>query len=373
MPQVKFTDRKIATLPKPSGGQTDYFDVTERGFGLRVSAGGTKTWVYKYVFGGKQRRLSMGQYPAVSLTKARKMVLSAKHDVMSGIDPGAQKLSAKREDRVAPTLGQLAEEYIERHAKKRKRSWREDQRIIDTYLGDWRDRKAADISRREVIALLDEIADRAPIQANRVLSLLRKVFNFGLTRERIPANPAHLVPAPAQEISRDRIYTPEELNRLWRTFLGRTGPIYRLILVTGQREGEVSGMRWEELDLDRSVWTVPAERMKSKKVHIVPLSDLALTILRDVPRQSEEFVFPSPTRPGQPILNLGKAARRVKDQSGIADFRGHDLRRTCGSGITQLGYSRFVMDRVLGHLEPGVGGRYDRHDYLQEKTSALAA
>ena len=132
-------------------------------------------------------------------------------------------------------------------------------------------------------------------------------------------------------------------------------------------------MRWEEVDLEHSIWTVPADRMKSKKVHIVPLSDLALTVIQNMPRISEEFVFPSPTRPGQPIRNFGKAAKRVKEESGIADFRGHDLRRTCGSGITQLGFSRFVMDRVLGHLEPGVGGRYDRHDYLHEKTSALAA
>ena len=136
MPQIKFTDRKIATLPKPPKGQIDYFDEGERGFGVRVSMGGTKTWSYKYVFGGKQRRLSMGQYPAISLAKARTMVLSAKHDVVSGIDPATQKLTARREEREAPTFDQLAREYIERHAMKRKRSWREDQRIIDTYLGD---------------------------------------------------------------------------------------------------------------------------------------------------------------------------------------------------------------------------------------------
>ena len=373
MSQIKFTDRKIATLSRPPKGQIDYFDERESGFGVRVSMGGTKTWFYKYVFSGKQRRLSMGQYPAISLAKARTMVLSAKHDVVSKTDPAAQKLTAIREEREAPTFYQLAGEYIERHAKKRKRTWQEDQRIIDTYLGDWHDRKAADISRREVIDLLDEIADRAPIQANRVLSLLRKIYNFGLKRERVEMNPAHMVDAPAEEVSRDRIYSPDELKRLWATFQGPTGSIYKLILITGQREGEISGMRWDELDLEHSIWTVPAERMKSKKVHIVPLSDLALTVLHDVPRISDEFVFPSPTRPGQAIRNLGKAAKRVKDQSGIADFRGHDLRRTCGSGITQLGSSRFVMDRVLGHLEQGVGGRYDRHDYLHEKTSALAA
>ncbi len=112
--------------------------------------------------------------------------------------------------------------------------------------------------------------------------------------------------------------------------------------------------------------------MKSKRVHVVPLSKMALDVLRKVPRLDDEFVFPSP-KPGQPIKNLGKAAERVKRVSGVADFRSHDLRRSCGTGITSLGFPRFIMDRCLGHLEPGVGSRYDRHDYLQEKTAALNA
>ena len=131
-------------------------------------------------------------------------------------------------------------------------------------------------------------------------------------------------------------------------------------------------MRWSEIDFDNAMWTVPAARMKSKRVHIVPLADMAFDVLWGIPRLDNEFVFPSP-RPGQPIQSLGKAAIRVKEASGVADFRSHDLRRTCGTGITSLGFSRFIMDRCLGHLEPGVGSRYDRHDYAQEKAAALNA
>ncbi len=141
----------------------------------------------------------------------------------------------------------------------------------------------------------------------------------------------------------------------------------------GQRQSEVAGMRWDELDFDDASWTVPGERMKSKRVHLVPLSDMALQVLRGVSRVSDEYAFPSPTRPDQPIANLGKAAKRIKQESGVADFRSHDLRRTCGTNITKLGFSRFIMDRALGHLEPGVGARYDRHDYLKEKRAALEA
>ena len=209
--------------------------------------------------------------------------------------------------------------------------------------------------------------------ANRVLSCLRKVYNFGVTKDRVANNPAHQVPPPGgAEWSRDRIYDADEIRRLWAVFEGPTGTIFRLVLVTGQRSGEVAGMMWSEIDFDSAMWTVPAARMKSKRVHIVPLSEMALAILPKVPRLDDEFVFPSPKH-GRPIRNLGTAAGRAKKATGVDDFRSHNLRRTCDTGITKLGFSRFVMDRCLGHLEPGVGCRYDRHDYLREKTSALEA
>ena len=131
-------------------------------------------------------------------------------------------------------------------------------------------------------------------------------------------------------------------------------------------------MTWSEIDFNSATWTVPAARMKSKRVHIVLLSEMALDILRKVPRLDDEFVFPSP-KPGQPIKELGKGAARVKKASGVDDFRSHDLRRSCATGITSLGFSRFIMDRCLGHVEPGVGSRYDRHDYFGEKAAALEA
>ena len=249
----------------------------------------------------------------------------------------------------------MADELIERHAKKKKRSWCRDEQRIDGHLKDWHDRRAADISRREVIALLDEIADRAPVMANRVRSLGHKIYNFGIQRDIVTSNPFNQIEPPGEEISRDRIYDQDEIRRLWAVFEGTSGGVYKMITTTGQRLTEVAGMRWRELDLEKRIWTVPAERMKSKIVHMVPLSDLAVDVLSSVPRVSDEFVFASPRLPDQPMLIFGRASRRVRANSGIADFRSHDLRRSCGSGITALGFSQFIMDRVLGHLEPGVG------------------
>ena len=387
MPQIRFTARKLAALPTPETGQIDYFSDNEPGFAIRVSHGGSKTFFVKYIHNGRQRRMSLGQFPRVggnddrsqSLAAARRVMLTIKADVAKGRDPAAERQAERRAAITSPTFRGLADEYLNRHAigrdpdKPHKRTWKEDQRILDTYLKDWHGRKAESITRREVIALLDEIADRAPTMSNRVLACLRKVYNFGVAKDRVAHTPAHQVPPPGGvERERDRIYNADELRKLWEAFDGVTCNIHRLVLVTGQRLNEVAGMTWNELDFDNAIWTVPASRMKSKRVHIVPLSEMALGILRKVPRLDDEFVFPSP-RLGQPIKNLGKAAIRVKETSGIKDFRSHDLRRTCGTGITKLGFSRFVMDRCLGHLEPGVGGRYDRHDYLQEKTAALVS
>lgn len=388
MPQIRFTARKIAHLPIPAAGQIDYFSDNEPGFAVRASHGGSKTFFVKYVVNGRQRRMSLGKFPRVggdeersqSLANARREMLAIKAAVAKGHDPATERQADRRDAITAPTFRDLADEYLKRHAigrdpdKPHKRSWREDRRIIEAYLKDWHQRKAASITRREVIALLDDIADRAPTMANRVLALVRKVYNFGVVKDRVGSNPAHQVPPPGgAERERDRVYSADETRKLWSAFDGPTGDIYRLVLITGQRSGEVAGMAWGEIDLDNALWTVPAERMKSKRIHVVPLSDMAVDILRNVPRVDDEFVFPSPTRPGQPIANLGKAAKRVKEASGVGDFRSHDLRRTCGTGITSLGISRFVMDRCLGHLEPGVGSRYDRHDYREQKTTALTA
>ena len=387
MPQIRFTARKLANLPIPEAGQVDYFSDAEPGFAVRVSHGGSKTFFVKYVHDGRQRRMSLGQFPRVSgneersqsLAEARREMLAIKADVAKGRDPAAERQAQRQTSITAPTFKDLTDEYLKRHAIGRdpdephKRSWPEDRRILDTYFKDWLGRKAESITRREVIALLDDIADRAPTMANRVLACLRKVYNFGVTKDRVTNNPAHQVPPPGgAERSRDRIYDADEIRKLWAIFEGPTGTIYRLVLVTGQRLNEVAGMSWHEIDLDNATWTVPTARMKNKRIHVVPLSDIALNILRKVPRLDDEFVFPSP-KPGQSIKNLGKAAARVKKASGIDDFRSHDLRRSCGTGITSLGFSRFIMDRCLGHVEPGVGSRYDRHDYLGEKVAALGA
>ncbi len=370
MPQIKFTDRKIASLPKPTEGQVDYFDQATRGFAIRVSAGGSKSWFTKYVHHPRQRRLTLGQDPAIGLAEARRMALTVKHDLALGIDPAVQR----RADREALTFRELAQTYIERHAKAKKRTWKEDERILVKYCRPWHERKAADVSRADVVELLHDILSRgAGIMANRVLACLRKTYNFGLRQGLVEANPCHLVDAPAAENERDRVYSPDELKRLWKAFgkRGLPGQVFKLCLATGQRLREVAGMQWSEIDGD--LWTLPGSRTKNRRVHVVPLNDVALELLDHLRPLDGAWVFLSLARPDQPLSNFGRAVTMVRELSGVADFRTHDLRRTCATQITGLGFSQFVVGRLLGHVQVSVTARYDRHQYLKEKREAADA
>ena len=397
MPQIRFTDAAIRNLPKPDAGQVDYFDERERGFGIRVGGGtrstAVKTFFIKYVFNGKQRRHTLrddreesesgtpgpARYPAVSLADARKLVTAAKADIARGIDPATKHEAARKAAREAMTFREMAELYIDNHAKPKKRSWREDQRILWTYCLPWHDRRAADIEPEDVGEILREIANGgAGVMANRVLACIRKLYNFHIGnpmkgRQRIVSNPTDRMARPAIEAERDRTYSENEIRALWEAFgqCGLPGFVYKMLLATGQRLSEVAGMQRSELD--GAIWTLPGTRTKNGRLHVVPLNTIALDVLADLGALDEVLVFPSPTRPGQPIANFGKAAKKVRGLPGVEDFRAHDLRRTVQTGITRLRFPRFIADRLLNHVEPGVGSRYDRHDYLREKTEAADA
>ncbi len=370
MPQIKFTDRTIASLPIPDKGQVDYFCIGEPGFAIRVSLGGAKAWFVKYLFKRKQHRLALGRYPSVTLKKARALARDAKSDVAHGIDPALARLMEQE----APTFYELAQIFIERHAKPKKRSWREDQRILLKYCRPWHRHKAADITRADVVDLLHRIASGgAGVMGNRVLACVRKVYNYGIKNGHVESNPAYMVDAPAAETSRDRVYSENELRRLWSAFgeRGLAGSVFKLCLITGQRPGEVRGLRWDEIEGD--LWTLPGARTKNRRIHIVPLNDMALELLEPLRLLDGDWVFPSPHKENRPLATPRRAMLAVREISGVKDFIIHDLRRTMTTGLTKLGHPRPDVGRLLNHTETGVTATYDRYDYLPLKKDLVAA
>lgn len=382
---MRFTDQAVKAL-KPGDKRIEIRESGNPGFALRVSPSGTKSWVYLYKIDRRLRRLTLGVYPAVTLAKARAAYAEAVDKVRNGQDPAAEKVAAKHKERQAETIEQLAAEYMEKWAKPRKRSWTEDQRMLDKdVLPAWKRRKAKDIGRRDIIVLLDQIVDRgAPQSANRTHALIHKVFEFAVVRDIVPFNPCAGVPKPAKTNQRDRVLSDDEIRTYWfgiRASSMSEGSKLALLfqLITAQRKGEILGSTWDEIDGD--VWIIPAERTKNGLSHRVPLSTKAQEILGDirVAAGSSPYWFPSPVKAG-PVTDesIDHALRRylngLKKPIYVGDaawFTPHDLRRTAATRMTEIGISRLVVSKVLNHSDGGVTAIYDRHSYDKEKRQAL--
>jgi integrase len=382
---ARFTDKSIVALrPK-----TERYEIWEGGgFGIRVSPRGTKAWVWVYHFAGRPRRMTLGTYSAIGLADAHIKLADARKLLERGIDPGDREVQTRRAERAAETLTELAEAYLDKWARPRKRSASEDERILrKDVIPAWGRRKAKDIARRDVIALLDGIVDRgSPVAANRTLAVVRRMFGWALSRDMIPANPCSAVKAPGKETRRDRVLNADEIAALWRSLDNPAIPIsqpirlaLKLQLATAQRKGEVIDAEWSELDLDEGIWTIPGERAKNGLPHRVPLSPLALAVLDEIrtmvvdSRQSK-WLFRSPRREG-PITGpaVDHAMRDNREALGTGDATPHDLRRTAASHMTSIGISRLVVSKILNHAEPGITAVYDRHSYDREKRTALNA
>jgi len=385
MPQVKLTVRNAPTLPAPAEGFIEYFDMGLPGFGLRVSSKGRRTWLVRYRIRGRKGKgsMSLGTLDNLDLADARGLAKDALRAAEKGVDPA----EPKRQERHAETFRELADRYIGEYAKKRKRSWKADERIIKRdllpALGNMR---ASTIRRADIRQVLRTIIDRgAPIMANRVLEVLRMIFAWALQEEMggIEVNPCSGVPRPAEERSRDRVLSPAEIKSLWKALERppagmplRCALVLKLQLVTAQRKGEVVSAEWTEMDRGAErIWTIPGEKAKNGQSHRVPLSDTALELLNEIKKLAgrSRWLFPSPAgdRP-MTARAVNHAVLRVVDKLGVGnDVRPHDLRRSAASHMTSIGITRFIVGRVLNHSERGVTAVYDRHSYDREKRQAL--
>ena len=271
---MKFTDRTISAL-KPKAARYEIWE--GGGFGLRVTPKGNRSWIWLYRYQGRSRRMTFGRYPEVGLADARLKLAQARKDLGQGIDPGAVVVAANVAERIAETVTELADEYLKRHARPKKRSAAEDERILRRdVIPAWGRRKARDITRRDVVALLDRIVDRgAPVMANRTMSTIQKMFNWAISRDLLEFNPCDKVQPPSKEVPRDRVLDADEIAALWRgldapesakTGVGMSDSVklvLQLQFVTAQRKGEVINAEWSELDREAAVWTIPASKSKN--------------------------------------------------------------------------------------------------------------
>jgi len=383
MSHIKFTARGIAALKVPSKGRLEYWDSDREGFGIRVTEKGAKSWFTMYWHKGRLRRHTLGRYPNLSLADAYEKASEARNSAAKGNDPAAEK----KAQRLADTFGELAETYMKEYAigpdlnKPKKKSWKMDQYIIDQdLLSRWKNKKAKEIKKADVRELVRAVVNRgAEIHANRVFALVRKIFNFAVSEDLVEYNPCAALKQPTKARSRDRVLSVSEIRSVWLSSEQEdklTAAMFKLRLLTAQRGGEVESIAWDDLDLNSSMWTIPASRAKNGLSHRVPLSPQVLQVFKSLTtfRCDSPWVFPSPVDKKKHIENVQKAIQRVRNRKDLnVDFRGHDLRRTAASYMASMGVSRLVISKILNHVEKGITSVYDRHSYDAEKREALDA
>jgi integrase len=376
MPRIKLIKSAIDALPTP---KTDivYWDTATPGFGVKVTPKGRKVFIVLYRTGGagsRLRKYTIGPYGHVTLHQARVAVQKVFAARVEGRDPAAEKRKAKCRH-VADRVDDLLDAFIAQHVSKN-RSAAEIARILRREVGQpWSGRSIHEVSKRDVVEIISAIEQRgAPAAANKTLKSLKTFLTWCVGRAVLDKSPAEGVPLPAKEIARDRVLDDRELARVIvaaRLLGGPYAGIIEFLVLTGQRREEVAQLTWDELDLAQRIWTIPKSRTKNGKVHVVHLSDQALAVLKRVDGRGNYVFSTTGNRP----FNRFSHSKRILDQhAGVTEWRLHDLRRTCVSGMARLGVAPHVADKILNHQSgtiSGVAAVYQRHDFLAEREAAL--
>ena len=410
MPKIRLTQAAVDRLQPPAAGRVEIWDAVLPGFGLRIAAPrpgqpSRRSWQVLYRVGGKSVRETLGTTATIpKVDAARALARASIQKAHQGIHPVRERrqAAAAEANGRGQTLAAAIDRYLERYAVKRMRPdyFKETKRTLDRdikpALGS---RPIGDIARSEIRELLEAIVDRgSPSHANHCLAYLRAMLNWAVANDLIETNPCTGLQMPAPKVERDRALDDSEIALFWRACddLGWPfGPLFQLLLLTGQRRDELAEAPWSEFDLDKRLWTLPRARTKNARVHVVHLSPAAVGILRELPCiGARGFVFTTSgetsvsgfshaaARLTAAMLNRHKAelieAGRIEEaeRATIAHFTLHDLRRSAASGMAALGVAPHVVDRILNHSGgtiSGVARIYNRHEYLAERQAALLA
>ena len=378
MPSAKLTKRLIDSL-KHGQRDTFYWDADIKGFGLKVTPKGKKVFLVQYRTGGRYtptRKVFIGRYGTVTLRNARREASRLLGLVADGKDPAMEKRQA-RMLAASDRIRDVAKEFLEKHAAKNRTS-EESKRIFDhDVLPEWGTRTIHEISKRDVINLLEKVEGRgSPVMAKRILAQVRKFFNWCVSRDYLQTSPCIGVVTSHRVKSRDRVLNSDELIAIIKAAQeigGAYGGIVQMLMFTAQRRNEVSEMTWDEIDLENNLWSIPGERTKNEKPHFVHLSDQAKKVIEEMPKIGR-YIFTS--NGNTPFSGFSKSKKDLNEKSAATKWRFHDIRRTVTSGMAQLGIAPHVADKILNHQSgtiSGVAAVYQRHEFLDERKTALDA
>ena len=384
---MRLTKPNVNSLKIPNAkSEMIVFDDQLPGFGIRLRAGGKRTWVAQYRIGLKQRRVTIGNAETLDPDEARKRARDIIARVQLGGDPQVDKHANR--SRAQLTLGSIIDRYLSIYAQQRlgARTLIEVRRALKTQWKPLHEAAAHSLTRNSVAARLSEVADQSgPFAANRARSYLAAMYNWAIEQGLVDENPVVGTGKIAKEVSRDRVLSDSELAEIWRHVgFGDYASVIKLLVLTGQRREEVAGMRWSELNFETATWSIGPQRTKNGRPHDVPLSKEALIILVGTRSyEGRDHVFGRGNGPfsgwSKAKVALDKriaAARLALDRKAtpMPAWRIHDLRRTAATRMADLGVQPHVVEAVLNHVsghKASVAGIYNRATYDTEKRAAL--
>jgi integrase len=357
----RYTGRKVENQKGEARWTRDVrWDAKVPGLGVRVTPNNRKTFVLSYRVNGSKRLMTLGGYGTLTLDQARQRAIREKAKVIDGQDP----LHARQEAREAPTMADLEQDYLERHAMQHKRqgSVREDQSMLKNYIRPGLGSKRVGAVRRRDIERLHQRLKATPYRANRVLALLSKMYSLAIQWDWRADNPCQGIQKFHEE-KRERWLKTEELRRLTdaldRSTNRRAADAVRLLILTGARKGEVLKAEWSQIDFERGVWTKPSAHTKQKRTEHVPLSAAALALLSPMREldPAGRYLFPG-NKPGEPLKDIKLFWPQICRVAGLEDVRIHDLRHTFASHLVSSGTSLEMVGRLLGHTQAATTMRY---------------
>jgi integrase len=379
MAKKTLTDIGIQNL-KPRAKRYEVPDPDARGLRVVVQPSGRKSFAVRYRNAtGRARKLTL---PAgITLAAARKLAADALLEVAQSKDPAVIRQETRRTSRARAedTVKRLAEQFVEQYAKRktRKNSWRATEGIFKNHiLPKWSAHSVHEIRRRDVIDLIEAIAVKHPSQANRAHAVLSKFFKWLCQRDVLEASPCTGVEKPSKETARERALDDAEIRRLWlaaEKIGGRKGACYKLLMLTGMRRSEIGHLKWKEVG---DALELPAERMKGKRAHMLPLSTQAAAIIADMPKLVPQVPRPNDYIWGRTAITQFHDIKAQLDahMGAIPNWVTHDIRRSVASGMARIGIALPVIEKILAHRSgsfAGIVAVYQRHSFLPEMADAL--
>jgi integrase len=400
MARALLTDRYVRGLqkkPAAKGAHYDVMDTVVPGLGIRVSDTGYCAFVLITRFPGQTNatRRAIGKCGAITLEGARVKARQWLELISQGKDPALVEERARAAElrRQGNTFAAVAEDFIKTKLPREAKGAEVERDIRRIFIAQWGHRPITDILATEVRAVVKCVADEGKTyQAHNLLGYARRLFNWAIDQqvyglETSPCDRLKPKSIIGERDPRTRILTDKEIRAFWNAS-GELGypyaPLFRALLLTGQRRSEVGDARWSELDFDSHIWRIPATRMKAGHAHVVPLTDDVIAILNDLPRFEGDYVFTT-TAGAKPVNSFDKAKvrvdalmlaelRRTDPKATLPDFVLHDVGRTVRTGLSAIpGISDLVRELVIGHTKPGLHKVYDQFSYLDQKRAALTA